>query len=894
MAGAARDRCDSMTSVRRSASLRALVALALAVLSLLAVAAVALTTERSASREAREQVYKELAELAFQLRYRLDRGMFERFRDIQVASSLDSLRAGSTEAKRRVMERLQQTYPDYAWIGFADPQGMVLASTGGLLEASDVSERPWFQAGRAGPYVGDVHDALLLARLLAAPGEQPPRLLDLAAPVYMPDGRLAGVLGAHLNWSWAEEVLASILRPRRQDERIAVFVLSADGTVLAGPADSIGRQLPLTAMISRGRDGVGGVVTWPDGRDYVTGHSSSEGYRYYPGLGWHVLARQPVEQAFAPVRALQREVALVGVVLAVLLVAIGWLLAAWIAQPLRAVSVAADRLRAGDGSVTIPVSDRFAELVTLTGSLQALLDALTKKEAALRGRTEEAERRQRFLDAILTNMQDALYVNKGGRIAFANEACVGLFGAADVRELLDRSSLELYHPDDHAIIEARRETIQVPGTKMPVVEHRIVRSDGSAVAVEASAISYVDDSGPAILVMLRDITARKATERQLQHAQRLEAVGQLTGGMAHDFNNLLAVVVGNLDLLEAKLERDAEARDLADDAMQAALRGAELTRQLLAFSRRQSLEPKVFDVNVLVGNTTQLLRRTLGERIVVHLQLAEGLWPAIADPAQVESALVNLAINARDAMPEGGRLTIETGNKHLDARYAAENLEVTPGDYVMLAVSDTGTGIPADLLDRVFEPFFTTKSEGKGSGLGLAMIYGFAKQSGGHVKIYSEPGHGTTVRLYLPRAGASEVAAATQPAAAPARPTAPITVLVVDDNAPVRRIAAQLVTDLGYQVIEAASGAEALDVLRQDRPIDLLFTDVVMPGGLTGDELARVACELRPGLKVLFTSGFTHAAIGNGQRPAQTAGHPLITKPYRKEDLARRLAEVLR
>lgn len=883
-----------MTGARRVAGLRALVAIALGALSLLAVIAVALMTERSASREAREHIYKDLAELAFQLRYRLDRSMFERYRDIQVASTLDPLRSGSIDAKRRAMDRLQQTYPDYAWIGFADPDGMVQASTGGLIEVSDVSELPWFQAGRAGPYVGDVHDVQLLVRLHTDPGEQPRRFLDLAAPVYAPDGRLAGVLGAHLNWSWAEEVLSSILRPRRQEERIEVFVLSAEGTVLAGPTDSVGSRLPYAAMLSHGRGGMDGVVTWPDGRDYVTGHSHSEGYRFYPGLGWHVLARQPVEQAFAPVRAVQREVAMVGVLLAGLLVGMGWLLAAWIAQPLRVVSAAADRLRAGDSSVEIPRSNRFSELVTLTGSLRSLVDELAKKENTIRSRAEDAERRQRLLDAILTNMQDALYVRRNERIVYANDACVSLFGAGDAQALVGRSPFDLYRPEHHGAIAERMGRLQTAGMRLPMVEHQIDRPDGSTVSAEITAVSFLDDAELAVLVMLRDITARKQTERQLQHAQRLEAVGQLTGGMAHDFNNLLAVVVGNLDLLEAKLTGDPDAQELADTALQAGLRGAELTRQLLAFSRQQSLEPKVFDLNGLVRGTTQLLRRTLGERIVIQLQLAEGLWLGIADPAQVESALVNLAINARDAMPAGGRLTIETGNKHLDERYAAEHAEVAPGDYLMLAVSDTGTGIPAEFLERVFEPFFTTKADGKGSGLGLAMIYGFAKQSRGHVKIYSETGHGTTVRLYLPRAGEAEISAAETPAAAPVRPTVPTTVLVVDDSTPVRRVAAQLIGDLGYQVVEAGGVAEALEILRQDRPIDLLFTDVVMPGGMMGDELARVACELRPGLKVLFTSGFTHASIGNGQMAAQIGGRALITKPYRKEDLARRLAEALR
>jgi PAS domain S-box-containing protein len=392
--------------------------------------------------------------------------------------------------------------------------------------------------------------------------------------------------------------------------------------------------------------------------------------------------------------------------------------------------------------------------------------------------------------------------------------------------------------------------------------------------------------------IVEDVTESKATRRQLEHAQRMEAVGQLTGGLAHDFNNLLAVVIGNLDLLHDQPELPTGSRESVDLALKASLGGATLIRQLLAFSRRQALSPKAFDLNALVSSTRELLARTLGEHIEVEMRLAPDLWPAMADATQVESAIANLAINARDAMPNGGRLTLETANKHLDPHYADTNPDAQPGDYVMLAVSDTGTGIPPEVLNRVFEPFFTTKEQGKGSGLGLSMVYGFAKQSRGHVKIYSEVGHGTTVRLYLPRAGEEKpaVEASSGPVASdPNRIDA--AVLVVEDNVDVRRIVCRLLRDFGCTVIEANSGQAALDILQSDRKIDLMFSDVVMPGGISGAELVQAARRLRPGIKTLLTTGFAEASLRN-QVSFADAGE-IITKPYRRQDLARKLRSVL-
>ncbi len=401
---------------------------------------------------------------------------------------------------------------------------------------------------------------------------------------------------------------------------------------------------------------------------------------------------------------------------------------------------------------------------------------------------------------------------------------------------------------------------------------------GGELGVLAAALNQ---AAVALKAQREDIEALHA---RLLQSQRLEAVGQLTGGVAHDFNNLLTVVLGNADLLAAADLRDDQRRQALDMLIGAAERGAVLTRQLLAFARKQPLAPSEVDVNQLVAGIDPMLRRTLGEHIEIEMVRGAGLWPAMVDPTQLESALLNLCLNARDAMPGGGRLTLETANAALDQRYADQHADVVPGQYTMVAVSDTGSGIEPAHLERVFEPFFTTKEKGKGTGLGLAMVYGFVKQSGGHVGIYSELGHGTTVKLYLPRAVGPRAEPAPPAVAAELRGGAE-TVLVVEDDEPVRLLAGFELRAMGYRVIEAASGAEAMRLLEQGEVVDLLFTDIVMPGGMSGRELADAAWRLRPGLRVLFTSGYTENAIVHHGR--LDAGLQLLPKPYRRADLAR-------
>jgi CheY-like chemotaxis protein len=366
----------------------------------------------------------------------------------------------------------------------------------------------------------------------------------------------------------------------------------------------------------------------------------------------------------------------------------------------------------------------------------------------------------------------------------------------------------------------------------------------------------------------------------------MEAIGQLTGGVAHDFNNILTVIMGMTEVLASEVSSDPRLAPLVSAIDEATSRGAELTRRMLAFARKQPLQPQVVGLNDIVSGTTAMLRRTLGEDIVVKLVLADGLWPALADRAQIEDALLNLAVNARDAMPNGGRLVIETANASLDDDYAAHNFEVVAGDYVSLSVSDSGSGIPPHVLERVFEPFFTTKEVGRGTGLGLSMVYGFAKQSGGHVKIYSEVGHGTRITLYLPRTAAVEPEAEPEAPAPAVRPraTGHETILVVEDSESVRKVAVSILRGLGYQVLEAEDGPSALALLAQPDPIDLLFTDLIMPNGIDGEELLKRARVLRPDLKALFTSGYSEHFLQS--RGSADSGVTLLNKPYRVQKLS--------
>jgi signal transduction histidine kinase/CheY-like chemotaxis protein len=394
------------------------------------------------------------------------------------------------------------------------------------------------------------------------------------------------------------------------------------------------------------------------------------------------------------------------------------------------------------------------------------------------------------------------------------------------------------------------------------------------------------------VLTISDMTKRSQSEAVLRESQKMQAIGQLTGGIAHDFNNLLTVIQGNLELTRIKLDAQSPLMGHIERCLWAAQRGGTLTGQLLAFARRQPLAPAPVDLSADLPELVPLLRRTLGEHIDVRFVDSAGLWTAMADLAQLESAVLNLALNARDAMPGGGRLTIELANKVLDADYARSHAEVAAGDYVMVAVSDTGHGMTADVIARVFEPFFTTKTDGRGTGLGLAMVFGFVKQSGGHVKVYSEPNEGTSVKIYLPRAVGNAIPAMQRSALPTDLPQGSATILVVEDEAGVREIAVAILRSLGYRVLEAPDGDEGLRVFGSHAAeVDMLLTDVVLPGKVRGRELAERITAMRPEVRVLFMSGYTENSIVHHGRLDD--GVQLLGKPFKREQLARKVADVL-
>jgi PAS domain S-box-containing protein len=534
-----------------------------------------------------------------------------------------------------------------------------------------------------------------------------------------------------------------------------------------------------------------------------------------------------------------------------------------------------------------------AERATIAREQEVLIQQLRRANEELSARQNIILEREAHFRSVLETAPDAIItIDERGIVQSFSNAAEKMFGYAadEVIGANVKMLMPLRHRDDHdAYLERYRRT----GERRIIGIGRRVearRKDGSLFPMEVAVGEVRAGRSHIFTGFIRDLTARLKIEEQLRQAHKMEAMGQLTGGVAHDFNNLLTVISGNLEMLERRVRTEDE-RELLREAQEATQLGAQLSRRLLAIGRRQALNPKPVDLSALVGGTVDLLRRSLGESVEVETRLAAGLPLTSADPGQVENALLNLAINARDAMPEGGRLTIETAPVIIDADNAVDDPELTAGSYVMLAVSDTGSGMTAAVLSRAFEPFFTTKEEGSGSGLGLSMVFGFVKQSGGHVRLYSEVGHGTTVRLYLPVDQASAAADDATADAGASRRGAGERVLVVEDRDRVRRLTVRRLSELGYASLEAESGPAALALLDRGESVDLLFTDVVLPGGMTGIELAQRVHARRPGLKILFTSGFTEP--DKLREGVLTVKAGWLAKPYGIGELQAKLQELL-
>ncbi|WP_047307380.1 ATP-binding protein [Rhodopseudomonas palustris] len=710
-----------------------------------------------------------------------------------------------------------------------------------------------------------------------------------AAPVRDAGGTVFAVLTIELDLRPVFERIRDVL-----DNDTDVYFVDADGgylmTYMAGrivPAEPERRwhdDFPGLAAALGDKPGTATVISGPDGRRLavaiVVAPLSS-------GVRTGVIETEPLERIMAPATALQTPGLIVGLAALLGAVLLSALLSRSLAKPIAQLTRAVTAF-SRSGRLVVPAG--------LHGESRILGDAFVETVARIDAANAALRSKSELLDKTIASMADAVAVlDAHGKRVFANPTCVALFGAA---EEIGSDPWKLKYkrfladgvtpmPDyDSPAARARR------GESFDNVELGIRRGDDPVVQLAASArrIENPDGSFAGAVIVYRNVTAFKESERQLRQAQKMQAIGQLTGGVAHDLNNILTVITGGIEIIADGVADRPALKDVAAMIDQAAIRASDLTHSLLSFSRKQPLQPRSIDVNALMLDTVKLLRPTLGAGIEIDVEPAPDLRPALADPSQLGSALINLAINARDAMRGNGKLLLETGNVDLDQAYAAQHDEVSAGRYVMLAVSDNGCGIPAAIRDRVFEPFFTTKAVGEGTGLGLSMVYGFVKQSGGHIELYSEEGHGTTIRLYLPYAAAT-LDAGLDSAAPPLAQGGRESVLVVEDDTLVRSYVMTHLKALGYTAHSAASAAEAMSMVYDDVEFDLLFTDVMLSGGMNGPQLADELRKYKPDLKVLLTSGYTENAMQHHGRldPAMQ----LLPKPYRRADLARMLRRVL-
>ncbi len=759
-----------------------------------------------------------------------------------VQLSLHSHHAGGPKADRDtwmpILQAAEAGAGGISSITVTDETGTITASTMTEIIGRSRRDLPLFQRLAAEPDNSLVADKPFRSSFTGQ------LLLPLARRLTTPDGRFAGIVLAMLR----PEELRAFYRSVDVGPHGVITVLHPDGGVVLrepsspAPVGKPAENDPIF-LAQRARPGAGLLrgPLWPGGPSFLSAYRSlaapallvavSLGAQDVLAVWWHVM-----------------------------LLAIGLTGALGIALLLAALLIMRE------------IRDRTAATARLI-----------ETDAALRASQQRLRAMMEHTPLMVTEK------DLEGRYTFVNRAFQERLGLS-AAEVIGKTAYEVF-PLNRAEAQTSIDR-EVIATRGPV-QRELTILNPEPRTVLFTKFPLIDGTGAieAVGTIGVDVTELKHAEVQLAHAQKMEAIGQLTGGVAHDFNNLLTAILLNADVLADRMT-DVKLRPLAEATRMAAERGADLTRRLLAFGRRQTLEPRPTDVNALVAGMEQLMRRTLGEHIAIDIRAGQDLWPATVDPGQLEAAVVNLALNARDAMPQGGRITIETGNVELDEGYATMNADVRAGDYIMIAVGDTGSGMTTDVLSRAFEPFFTTKEVGKGTGLGLSMVYGFVKQSGGHARIYSEVGVGTAVRLYLPRAHEPAAAATVRQKTTGELPTGGETILLVEDDSLVRKHTASQLLALGYRVVAAENAAEAIDRVNRGTIPDLLFTDIVMPGLMNGRELAEQLRERWPGLKVLYTSGFSHGMLDT-PLGAQVAPQHLLGKPFRRRDLATKVREVL-
>ncbi|HEX6600750.1 MAG TPA: PAS domain S-box protein [Gemmatimonadaceae bacterium] len=682
--------------------------------------------------------------------------------------------------------------------------------------------------------------------------------------------------------------LQGILIPNDLPPGAVVTLTDADGTVIARTEDAdawIGHDISALATMRNARGSSEGVMEMT-GADSVTRLS---GYATASRVPWQVFVGIPSDIALARVREQERTALVLGIASLMVSLLLAWLLARGISGPVRALTADADAFAAGDLSRRTTVR-ADGELGVLAHTFDRMADALERRSDQL---TASEERYRSLFDTLPLPMwvvdRDSM------RFLAVNQAAVERYGYSR-DEMMGMSVLDIKLPEDRArlrevLAEDREQTMR---GKLS----RHVTRVGEELDVELSSDDFSYGGRRARLVVANDVTERRRTEKallasqeQLRQAQKMEAVGSLAGGIAHDFNNLLTAILGYCDLALEGIPAESTASEDVAEVRRAAQRAAELTHQLLAFSRRQVLKPRVFSIGAALEQTEKILRRLISENIALELSVCAPQAMVCADPTQVEQVILNLAVNARDAMPRGGRLRLSTGTISFDAPHAVAGASLPAGTYAMLAVSDTGTGIAPEIRDRLFEPFFTTKPRGQGTGLGLATVYGIMQQSGGGIEVASVPGNGTTFILYFPIAREDSAPELVTSIQRDIQQRGEGTILLAEDDDAVRAIARETLERAGYRVLAAADGSQALALAgAHDGPIDLLLTDVIMPG-MNGRELAATLTRRRPGLRVLYASGYTDNMLeGQG---ALAPGVTLLDKPFTPADLAAKVRDVL-
>ena len=636
--------------------------------------------------------------------------------------------------------------------------------------------------------------------------------------------------------------------------------------------------------------------------DRVVEYSTPTGRKYVAtqirlsGAPWSVLVQVTHDRAVQPARSFLFTILVIALLLFLVAAVAAWLLSRQVTDPLSQFTAAAAEFASGDYGRRIPVqrADELGSMATAFNEMASRVEASVQEREENKRSLEsansdlrESETRYRQLVEL---SPDGIMVHRDGIIEFANAAMVTILGAHTAKQLVGRPLIDIISPERREAMVARIRRIQNGEEPLRLTEQAVRRLDGSTIDVETIAMRFLADGRPTVLSIVRDVTSRKRLEEQLRQSQKMEAVGQLAGGVAHDFNNLLTVIITYGDLLRSARGDDEELRHDLGEIMGAAERAAGLTRQLLAFSRRQLLQPKIVNLTQLTHDLEKMLSRLLPENIELVTNLADPLGSVSADSGQIEQVILNLAVNARDAMPGGGRLVIETSDVELDENSPMLPPESAGGPFVVLSVTDNGHGMDEATRLKIFDPFFTTKEPGKGTGLGLATVYGIVKQSGGCISVYSEPGLGTAFRVYLPRV--TEQPAVPEPVRNPSEASGFETILLVEDDERVRAAAERVLRSRGYTVITANDGADALNVAgRHIGPIDLVMTDLVMPN-IGGRELARQLASVRPKTKVLFMSGYTEDAASRSS--LLDAGAVFLNKPFTPATLSEKVRETLR